>query len=245
MKGTKMNKFSYSLWVSLILMSASHNAFAGISIDPVQLYLSDKAKQRSATLTLDSKGEEEQRIFEVQAVKWTQNAQGQDIYEPDPSIMINPKNFVLKPNSKQMIRVGFTQPVAQLGLKHEVSWRIVLTEIPSIVKETGINFVFNLSIPLFVGQQEDANVALKLKKGNKNNILNVSNRANSHIQINKLYIVDQQKKEIFRSNDMRYLLPQSQYDFNLGDIYLNALNNYTIFIETDKSEKPLRLKIME
>lgn len=240
-----MGKFSYSVWASLLFILSSHSVYAGLSISPIQLYLSEKAKQRSVTLTLDSTGEEHQRIFEAQAVKWTQNGQGEEIYETDNNIVINPKNFVLKPNSKQMIRIGFTQPVASMGLKQEANWRIILKEIPPVVKQSGINFVFNLSVPLFVGKQENANVALKLKRNDKNLLLTVNNQAASHIQIHKLYIVDQHKKEIFRTNDMKYLLAKSQFNFNLGNINLSNSGNYTVFIESDKSEKPLGFKIME
>jgi fimbrial chaperone protein len=45
---------------------------AGVSVDPVQMYIQNPIKQRTTTLTLESKDETEKRIFEVKAFKWTQ-----------------------------------------------------------------------------------------------------------------------------------------------------------------------------
>ncbi|WP_326518731.1 fimbrial biogenesis chaperone [Acinetobacter sp. CAAS 2-6] len=240
-----MNRFSYSLFVLCGIIFFHQQGYAAIAIEPVQLYLSDQAKQRSTTLTFDSKREKISRNFEVKAVKWTQNEQGQDIYEVDPSIMINPKAFILKPDSKQMIRVGFNRPIASLGLKKEMSWRIVFTEIPSVIEESGLNFAFNISVPLFVGKQSDINIQLKIKKNNRNSYLNIYNIADSHIQIKELSILDQSDKEVFKLDSMRYLLSQSQVNLELGDLKIGDWNKYTVLIKTDKEEKGMKFKIME
>ena len=48
-------------------------AFAGVSVMPVQLFIVNPEKQKSTTLTLESVDESEKRIFEVKAFKWTQD----------------------------------------------------------------------------------------------------------------------------------------------------------------------------
>ena len=108
-------------------------AFAGVSVMPVQLFIVNPEKQKSTTLTLESVDESEKRIFEVKAFKWTQDERGENILEPDNNIMINPKNFILQPNKKQTIRVGFIQPPsALLANKQEEAWRIIVDEIPPV-----------------------------------------------------------------------------------------------------------------
>lgn len=83
-------------------------AFAGVSVSPVQLFIDNPNKLKSTTLTLESVDETEKRVFEVKVFKWTQTEQGENVLEPDNNIIINPKNFILQPNKKQAIRVGFT-----------------------------------------------------------------------------------------------------------------------------------------
>ena len=240
-----MKLFLHPLFILWGVVFFNHTSHADMLIEPVQLYLSEKAKQRSATLTFDAVDEKQARNFEVKAVKWTQNEHGQDVYEPDSSIMINPKTFVIKPNTKQLIRVGFNQPIASLGLKKEMAWRVIFTEIPAVANETGVNFALNISIPFFVGKQSDTNVVLKLKKNVNTTLLNVYNAADSHVQIKKLSILDQNKKEVFKLDNMKYLLAKSQSDLELGSIKLAEINKYTILMKTDKNDEELRLKIME
>ncbi len=83
-----------ALLIILVAFLFNTQLYAGISISPVQLYLTDKSKQRSSTFTLESKGDvKSPRIFEAQAVKWTQGENGEDIYSPVSNIIINPKKL--------------------------------------------------------------------------------------------------------------------------------------------------------
>ncbi len=43
------------------LCGYTHIVWAGLSISPIQLYITDKTKQRSATVTMDSKDMEDTR----------------------------------------------------------------------------------------------------------------------------------------------------------------------------------------
>ncbi len=70
-------------------------SYAGVSVEPVQMYITGQAKQKTTTVTLESKDAVQKRIFEVKAFKWTQNANGENVLEPDDSLMLNPKNFIL------------------------------------------------------------------------------------------------------------------------------------------------------
>ena len=91
------------------------------------------------------------KIFEATAVRWTQNEKGEDVYTPDPDVLINPKNFVLQPDSRQLVRVGFSQPVGAMNLKEEGAWRVLFNEIPPVEQENSVSFLFTISLPLFTG----------------------------------------------------------------------------------------------
>ena len=238
-----INVFCLSLTACLF----SAQLFAGISISPVQLYLADKSKQRSATFTLESKGEDEApRIFEAQAVKWTQNAAGEDVYSPVSNIIINPKNFILKPNSKQMVRVGFTQSVESMNLAQEEAWRIIYTELPQVTNDDSkIALLLSINVPFFVGKQEPAYLKFIATKQNGRTIINVENLAKSHIQIQKLFVMDKNKKVVAESSDMKYLLALGKNHYDIGNVTLNGANNYKVVVETDKGDAALEFNFVE
>lgn len=234
-----MNKL-FSMFAISIVLACSQTIYAGLKITPIQLYISDVKKQRSATVTLDYSDSDQAKIFEVSAVKWGQNAEGEDVLEPDNSVVINPKNFVLQPNSKQIVRVGFTQMQA---LKKEETWRIIFNEIAPTVKESKVNFLFNISVPLFVGVQEKVKLNFNPVYNGSQLSLNVKNNTNTHVQIKKITILDDKKKEVAVTTDMKYLLNNQQQKFNFGEIKLGDFNKYKLIIETDRSELPMEFNL--
>lgn len=234
-----MNKL-FSMFAISIVLACSQTIYAGLKITPIQLYISDVKKQRSATVTLDYSESDQAKIFEVSAVKWGQNAEGEDVLEPDNSVVINPKNFVLQPNSKQIVRVGFTQMQAP---KKEETWRIIFNEIAPTVKESKVNFLFNISVPLFVGVQEKVKLNFNPIYNGSQLSLNVKNNTNTHVQIKKITILDDKKKEVAVTTDMKYLLNNQQQKFNFGEIKLGDFNKYKLIIETDRSELPMEFNL--
>lgn len=234
-----MSKLLLMLALSVSL-AFSQTIYAGLKITPIQLYISNMKKQRSATVTLDYTESDKPKIFEVSAVKWVQNSKGEDVLEPDLSVVINPKNFVLQPNSKQIIRVGFTQIQPK---KTEETWRIIFNEVAPIAEESNVSFLFNISVPLFVGPQEKVKLTFNPVYNGTQFLLNVKNTTNTHIQIKKITIIDEKKKEIAVSEEMKYLLNNQQQNFNFGEIKLGNLNKYKLIIETDRNELPIEFNI--
>ena len=234
-----MKKIIALLVSSMFYMSVSN---AGVSVDPVQMYIQNPTKQRTTTLTLESKDETEKRIFEVKAFKWTQKENGENVLEPDNSLIINPKNFILQPNGKQTIRVGFNRPIESiLSGQQEGTWRVIVDEIPQAVKESSVNFLVSFNLPLFVGKQED----IKLNFNVENNKLIVKNNAKSHIQIANLKIVDANKKEVFKTETMNYLLANKSASYDLNKIRILNPKNYYVQLFTDKNDKMVELKFSD
>lgn len=230
--------------LSILLMGLySLPAFAGLDFDPIQLYLKENSRQRSATITMSSSDVPQEKIFEMSAVQWSQNEKGEDVYVPDNNILINPKNFVIKPNSKQVIRIGFAQTLSADELKAEKTWRVIFKEVTPVVEQTGMTFLFNVSVPFFVGKQEKADLAIQSKQVNKKIVINIKNNANSHIQISKLELVDANKKEVAVKSEMKYLLKGQNHDFDLGLLNIGDLTKYKLMIYTDKSELPMEMNI--
>ncbi len=127
------------------------------------------------TVTLEAQDIETPKQFEMQAYKWTQNQQGEDVLELDSNILLNPKIFVIKPNTQQMVRVGFLQPLSKVDMEKERAWRIVFKEIPSAVEPNAVHFMFNISLPLFVGKQHEHSVNVQPSYIHDNLFLTVQN----------------------------------------------------------------------
>lgn len=215
---------------------------ADVAIDPVQMYILNDTKQKTTTLTLESINEAEKKIFEIKAFKWDQNNKGEDVLEKDNTLIINPRNFILKPNGKQVIRVGFNRPIASvLDGREEGAWRIIIEELPQPVKESSITFLMNFNLPLFIGKQDN----LKLNFNIENDKLVVKNKAKSHVQISKLQILDSNKKEVFTSNNMKYALEGKNIFYELGGVKINNPQNYFVKLMTDKSNDEVELKLMD
>ena len=226
------------------LCGYTHIVWAGLSISPIQLYITDKTKQRSATVTMDSKDMEDTKTFEATAVKWSQNDKGEDVYEPDPNIIINPKNFIIAPNSKQVIRVGFNQPLAGITTNDEKTWRIIFQEVAPPVETDSVTFLFNISVTLFVGKLNPFNINVITKTINNNLVVNIKNNSPSHVQILKLTLVDASKKEVANLSQMKYLLPNTAQDFNFEKINLHN-NQYKLLVLTDKQDQPYEYSLKE
>lgn len=221
----------------LLLWSLSVSA--GIKFNPIQLYIQDSTRQRSTTVSVESTGLKKSRIFEISAVKWKQNQQGEDILEEDKTLLFNPKTFELKPESKQIVRVGFSQPLANMN--QEQTWRIIFKEVTPIEDDSSINFLFNFSLPLFAGKQVNPKLNLKLEKLDNQAYLNIDNVAKSHIKIIEILVTDNKDKEILKKKLGQYVLGGNRIKLELGEITNN--NELKIKIKTDKDEKYLEYSV--
>jgi len=217
--------------------------YANLVISPTQMYLGDKARQRSATVVMEATDLTEPKSFEMSAYKWSQNAQGEDVLEPEQDILINPKNFVLQPNAQQVIRVGFSRPLSKEEMAQEKTWRIVFKEIAPVVEEDALQFLFTISVPLFVGKQDAIQVTATPRYQNDHLFLEIENHAASHVQISSISILNQQIQPIATTREMKYLLNQQKHSFDMGQIKLSDLKNYILKLETDKSEQAIELKM--
>lgn len=76
--------------------------------------IDDFKRQKSTTVNIESTGISTSKIYEINAFKWEQNDKGEDILVKDDTLLFNPKIFELKPESKQLVRMGFSQSPANL-----------------------------------------------------------------------------------------------------------------------------------
>jgi fimbrial chaperone protein len=222
--------------ILLLIMSAlSFPLFAGIKFTPIQLYLGDKNKQqRSTTVIVESSGFSQSKIFELSASTWTQNEKGEDVLLEEKNILFNPKIFELKPNSKQIVRVGFIQSASGIATDKEKAWRIIFNEVTPITDPQAMNIQFKFSLPLFVGQQDKNNLKVDLKKINNKFILDLENNSKSHVQLNEVELIGANNKELVKKGINKYLLSGGKYQLDLGAVNSSLNEKIKVRIKTDK-----------
>lgn len=87
-------------------------------------------------------------VVQAQAMLWQQDA-GQDQLTPTRDVLVSPAVFTIPGNGSQLVRVALRVPV---DAQHELSYRVILTEVPQQASPdfTGLNVALRLSLPVFV-----------------------------------------------------------------------------------------------
>lgn len=225
---------------SIISLLCVAKSYADMEVQPTQLYIE---KQRSTSVTFKLTDEKETKIYNVTAVRWSQNDKGEDILIPDPTVLINPKNFAIKPEKSQTIRVGFSQPVQMMNLKQEASWRIIFTEIPPVKDTESVKFLLNFSLPLFVGKQQKANLSPNIKYKSDRLILTLKNNVSSHVQVKEIKLVNSSGKVIAINSSPRYLLAFQKSDFHFGNVKLIDKKGNKLILTIDNQNEPLEISL--
>lgn len=157
------------------------------AISPIRLDLG--ARQSTAALSLENPGPEE-RSYQVTAVRWDQDAQG-DVYEPAPELVVVPPIFQLKPKGKQLIRIGVRQSSAS-----ERSYRIFVQELPLASAglpadgAMAVQTLLRVSLPVFVeGLLPAGNPELRWQARAEalRVCLEVENAGSAHVHLRKVH----------------------------------------------------------
>lgn len=196
------------------LMTAT--AYANVTIYPVKMQINGENRQRTTTINLHSSADEAPKNYEVNVYKWTQDENGNDVLTPDNQLVINPASFVLEPNSKQMIRMGFKQSISEMNLQKEEAWRIKISPLPDAAKSNGIKYAYGFNIPLFAGKNFKADLSFQLTKDSNNQpIIHAKNIGTGHFQITSFTLQDAKGNSIFTSTEMKYILAQQQIKLSI------------------------------
>ena len=223
------------------LMTAT--AYANVAIYPVKMQINGDNRQRTTTINLQSSVDETPQNYEVHVYKWTQDENGNDVLTPDNQLIISPASFVLEPNSKQTIRMGFQQSISEMKLEKEEAWRIKVLPLPDTQKSKGIKYAYGFNIPLFVGKNFKSDLSFQFKKDSKNQpIIQAKNLGTGHFQITGFTLQDAKGNHIFTSNEMKYILAQQQVELSIPAT--QPQKGLQLILQT-ANDQPLKFDIAE
>jgi fimbrial chaperone protein len=123
--------------------------YAGdFTVSPIRLELGSSV--RSGAFTVRNEGTEI-LTFQLQAMAWTQDADGKDQYADTQELVFFPKILSVEPGKEGLVRVGAKNTV----LPSEKTYRLFIEELPGIEKtpnDTGarVNVMVRFGAPIFV-----------------------------------------------------------------------------------------------
>ncbi len=125
----------------LCLTVGAAHASPQLTVNPVTIEL--PAGQRAAAITLHSASDRE-TSFQVRVFAWNQEA-GDDQLKPTDELALSPPLGVIPPGGTQVVRLVLRRP----ALGAEVSYRILLDQIPPPPEPGTIRVALRLSMPFF------------------------------------------------------------------------------------------------
>lgn len=196
----------------------------GFDVSPISAEL-DVSKQRSHLLTITSK-DKEQKPIRVKAVKWQLTKTGQDIRQETSDLILFPRQFVLSPNEKRVVRVG-----ARTTTKPEIekSYRILIQEVPVALEdrhgtESGVRLITSYATAFYIAPQKPhSDIQLKsVERAADGLMFKLFNNGNAHSHLYDLALAfSQDGKTVHINTDKQLqhfrnenLLAKNERDFS-------------------------------
>lgn len=194
--------------------------------------------RRSDVVRLINEGKEKVSL-QVEATEWTQDAQGEDIYEPTKDLVFFPNILTIEPKEERVLRTGLRSP----AVEREKTYRLFIEEIPdsSSSDATQVSIKIRFGLPVFVEplqEEVQADISdLTLKKGRL--AAEINNTGNVHVRINKLIVhgLDDEGQEIFREEKAGWYLlagASRRYTLELPEKQCRRAATLRLEVDTDK-----------
>ena len=209
------------------------------SVAPIRMFLSKDRK--SDVVTVRNNGTTPLQ-FEIRPKKWTQDADGTDVYADTEELLIFPGLMTLKGGEDRDIRIGMKIPPGA----SENTYRVFIDELPP--SQTGdanaanVGFLINFGLPVFFAPIEPKAQlqieALSLAGGQVSARLVNSGNVFQFIQEMAVIGLDASGTEIFRQPlTDRYLLAGTArtYTTIISSDHCKALAVVEFSVRTDKS----------
>ena len=207
-----MKRLGLGALAGALLFFSGIAAADGIAVHPIRLELDPG--QRTASMTVTNNAAET-KVLQVSVTQWKQ-VNGESVYEPASDVIATPVLFRIPPKSRQLVRVGFANPPAEIAT--ERSYRIYLTEVPEDKGDDGqVRFLLRLGIPLFfppANAQDSLDWQLSRQADGKLR-LSAENRGNRHVRLQGIRLEDSHGT-LVELQELNYLLPGNRKQWLLA-----------------------------
>lgn len=237
----KTRSLGVTLCVLSCLLPCGGDARAGeFSVNPVRIELG--ATARSGAVEIRNEGQHPLG-FQIQAMEWTQDAEGQDQYAETADLIFYPKVVTVEPGRERVVRVGTRTPVVAI----ERTYRLFIEELPTNVRQAEgaraqIGFLIRFGAPVFVAplKPEDALSLEDITLGPRRVTASARNAGNRHQVVTGIQLrgTDANGNEVFaKTLADRYLLAGTtkSYTASITSEQCRATAAVEVEIRTDKA----------
>jgi fimbrial chaperone protein len=170
-----------------LLLNASSNAYASISVSPVRL---DLGANHDKDVIRVSNQEGRQKSYQVEVVAWSQSDGEPEVYAPTEALLAVPPLFTLKPGEDQLVRVGMLEPADPAM---EKTYRVFITELeppqPETASSSGISMRLQIGVPVFVAPESAPHATFDMvdfeSMGDKLYV-RFGNSGNTHVKVSEV-----------------------------------------------------------
>jgi fimbrial chaperone protein len=180
-------------------LTASFAASAGsLAVSPLRLNLTSAAAITS--LIIENHGQEE-ALVQAETYAWSQVG-AEHRLTPTEDVVAMPPVFRLAPGAQRQVRVGLTRAFAD---RQEVSYRLTVTEIPTVTTPGVVAVAVRHSLPIFVRPATPVMPTLVVKF-RPPATLELSNSGSEHLRIDRWRLRSKTGAVIAENTGPGYLL---------------------------------------
>lgn len=197
-----------ALW-SCLLVPIGAAAETSLSVAPLRIALTPARPVASLTM---GNAEATEVAVQAEVLRWSQDREGNDVYESTRDVLVNPAVFRLPPGGRQIVRLGLQVPAEA----RERSYRIFLRQLPrdQALPQDGadgakVQTLLRIGVPVFVPPTQPPQRVLQWslqadRAGPARLVL--ANQGNEHIQVTQLVVRRDNGAELLRKNLSLYVL---------------------------------------
>ena len=183
-----------------------------LSVSPVTFNLA--ASQQATSLTVRNDGAEE-TVVQIRPFAWTQ--QPDDVLTPADDVVVSPRIVTIPPHSNQVFRVL----VRHKATSKELTYRLILDQIPRASEPGAVRMVLRISMPIFVEPVAPANpgVRFRLARRDGDTVLVLENSGARHETLRNVVLRDTNGAPIaIKNGGSPYLLAGTTRELPVQDM---------------------------
>lgn len=214
------------------------------TVTPIRIDIDSENQSSSINVTNDGKTSIN---FVVKEMKWVQDKEGNDIYNPSQELIFFPKSFKLEPGTTRVIRLGLKKPESPII---EKAYRLFIEEIPEgkLEGQTGVAISIRFGVPIFIKPAKEV-LSIKLEKllfeKDKLNFF-ISNNGNISVRFNSIDVIglNKNQEEIYKKQISGwYIFPDVIKKFTAPINYDECLKTEKLIILLNSDSKIIREEV--
>ncbi|MDO8838567.1 MAG: fimbria/pilus periplasmic chaperone [Parvibaculum sp.] len=208
-----------------VMATLPARASSMLEVSPIRIAL--PVERPMATLHLHNHGERETTVH-LDAMRWRQE-NGEDIYEPDDTLLVTPPIVHLPAGEEQLVRIGLSEP--KTGATTGAAYRVFIREVPreESFDAATVRVVLQIGVPVFVLPAHHAHAKVDWRIVRRSGGLfsiEAQNVGDVHVQITNIGVRKVGGTTAAADlNTMRYVLPGSTVSWPLDAADSRAIAN--------------------